>query len=117
MPDITKIRLPTAALCGLACIAIAIAADLTILPGRGKAVFLASFVLSMTALMFKNHLARGRVLTVLGLIAGAHILAVPFAPADHLYPGAVLSPLGLADIVVCYFVLQFTVRLDQRSTT
>lgn len=103
---IRKVSFLAAATIGIMCFCIAVAANETILPDRGKAVFLILFVMSSTIYMHKQIFEDIRIAGTFFALLVAHIALIFVAPLDSTYPGAILAPVGLLDVVFCHFVLK-----------
>ena len=75
-----------------------------------KPIALGIFVISFVAKIFHNYLRNKKVLTILISAALLNIFCLFFAPADNLYPGALLAPVGVAEISLLYLAIERSLR-------
>lgn len=102
------ISLAWALLCMAVSLMVAIAANETVLPGKGKIVFLGVFVTTFVGKSISGMGSSSLLTMFLGGVALVHVLLVALGPNDNLYPGGLLFPIGIVDIGICYLAFRWT---------
>ena len=105
---VRPISLVWALLCMVLSLLVAIAANETMLPGRGKLVFLGVFVTAFVGKSIAGLATRKFVIWFLASIALVHAVLVAVGPNDNIYPGGFLFPIGIVDISICYLAFCWT---------
>ena len=106
--DTKPISLAWALACMVISLVGAIAVNETILPGKGKIVFLGVFVTTFVGKSIAGMASRNVMMVFLAAVAFFHALLVIFGPNDNLYPGGFLFPIGVVDIGICYLAFRWT---------
>lgn len=105
------ISLVWALLCMAVSLLVAIAANETFLPGKGKIVFLGIFVTVFVGKSIVEMASRGFVILFLSAVAFVHALMVVIGPNDSSYPGGLMFPIGILDIGMCYLAFRWAQKL------
>jgi hypothetical protein len=99
------------------CFAVALLADSTVLPDRGKAVGYALFLTVCIIKTFQDYWREIRALLFLGFVAAFHASLIYLLPTDRSYSGVLLMPAAIADGAIFYYLFGLIVgRTPSRST-
>ena len=112
--DVTPISLTWALLCMVLSLIVAIAANETVLPGKGKLIFLSVFVTAFVGQSIAEMASRKFVMGFLASIALVHAVFVAMGPHDNSYAGGLLFPIGIMDIAFWYLAFRWTRDLRQQ---
>lgn len=94
----------------LICMAIAIALNETVVHGHAKAIFFALFMTAFITKMTQTVIRQAKIrLFLVGVLIFHAFLAFAF-PNDASYPGGLLFPVGILDLIVMYFIFQKVAR-------
>jgi hypothetical protein len=94
----------------LICMAIAIGMNETVANGHGKAIFFALFMTAFIAKISQKFIRERRIKVFLMGVLAFHVILVFVIPNDGRYPGGLLFPAGILDIIVMYFLFQRVAR-------
>lgn len=93
--------------CMTASLVVAVSFNETILPDKGKVVFLGFFVTTFVGKSIVGMASRNTITIFVSAVALVHIALILVAPRDSLYPGGILFPIGIIDIGVCYLAFRW----------
>lgn len=105
--DTKRISLAWALICMVVSLVVAIIANETVLPGKGKVVFLGVFVTAFVGKSITGVASRNVMIAFLAVVAFFHVILVALGPNDNLYPGGFLFPIGVVDIGICYLACRW----------
>ena len=84
----------------------AFALNATIAHGHGKPIFFALFMTALVTKIAQNGLTNRKVILFLVVVAGFHLALIFLLPLDNRYPGALLVPAGMVDLVILYYLFR-----------
>jgi len=94
----------------LICMAIAIGMNETVANGHGKAIFFALFMTAFIAKIAQRVVYEPRIKVFLVGVLTFHVFLIFVIPNDGRYPGGLLFPAGILDLIVMYFLFQRAAR-------
>ncbi|WP_150125743.1 hypothetical protein [Sphingobium sp. RAC03] len=105
--DPKPVSLAWSLVCMAASLVVAVSFNETILPDKGKVVFLGFFVTTFVGKSIVGMASRNTITIFVSAVALVHIALILVAPRDSLYSGGILFPIGIIDIGVCYLAFRW----------
>jgi len=92
------------------CLIIAIFLNETIAHQHGKAIFFAIFMTAFITKIAQPYMLRTTIQVFIFCVAACHIALIFVIPIDRAYPGGLLFPVGIIDLLIFYFIFQKIAR-------
>lgn len=96
--------------CMLISLVAAIGLNETVAQGHGKAIFFGFFMTAFIAKIAQKVISEPKIIAFLSCVAAFHVILVFISPPDSAYPGGILFPAGILELIVLYYAFQRVAR-------